>query len=325
MVPAGAHDRPRLGISKQDALKVFHGAAALLGPGHPPSVRKMVPSKPTAVPVFASVNNTPQRLRVVPLFCAVHVAPPAILRTTDGGTTCWISYVPDHRLAELRSFVLLSVTGPLLMGALWAQPGAFRRNTDPRAGRINGISSGPVFLEGSNAAGSSSARGAIVWVACVEALERIAPEEGLIFSRYDYRRTLRKAAAQVIGEERARYLTLRDLRHAALTDLAECTQSVGAVAAIAGHRDLQTTSRYFNARKRAATAALRARTAADRRLATVTGTVTVPDPQSGTTTLPQKIGDGRVAQLDRALPSGGRSRGFESLRVRNDFKGLAVS
>jgi len=158
-----------------------------------------------------------------------------------------------------------------------------------------------------------------------EALERIAPEEGLIFGRYDYRRTLRKAAAQVIGEERARYLTLRDLRHAALTDLAECTQSVGAVAAIAGHRDLQTTSRYFNARKRAATAALRARTAADRRLATVTGTVTVPDPQSGTTTLPQKKGDGRVAQLDRALPAGGRSRGFESLRVRLRSRALTES
>ena len=57
---------------------------------------------------------------------------------------------------------------------------------------------------------------------------------------------LRKWATLIIGEDRARYLTLGDLRHAALTDLVEVTQIVGAVAAEAGHRDLRTTSRYFN-------------------------------------------------------------------------------
>jgi integrase len=151
-------------------------------------------------------------------------------------------------------------------------------------------------------------------------LEAIAPTEGLIFGRYDYRRTLRKAAALVIGEERAQYLSLRDLRHAALTDLAEVTQSVGAVAAVAGHRDLRTTSRYFNARERAATAALRARSEADRQLESgrITGTITGTglSGRSAEIILPRKNRDGRVAQLDRALPSGGRSRGFESLRVR---------
>ena len=45
------------------------------------------------------------------------------------------------------------------------------------------------------------------------------------------------------------------------TDLAEVTQSVGAVAAVDGHRDLRTTSRYFHAREPAAIAPLRARTA----------------------------------------------------------------
>ena len=122
-------------------------------------------------------------------------------------------------------------------------------------------------------------------------LEAIAPAEGLIFGR-----------------------------HAALIDLAEVTQSVGAVAAVAGYRDLRTTSRYFNARERAATAALRARTAADQELETgrITGTITgtARIPGSSQIILPRKNGDGRVAQLDRALPSGGRSRGFESLRVR---------
>lgn len=139
-------------------------------------------------------------------------------------------------------------------------------------------------------------------------LEAIAPVEGLIFGRYDYRRTLRKAAALVIGEERAQYLTFRDLRHAALTDLAEVTQSVGAVAAVAGHRDLRTTSRYFNARERAATAALRARSEADRQLESgrITGTITGTglSGRSAEIILPRKNRDGRVAQLDRALPSG---------------------
>ena len=89
-----------------------------------------------------------------------------------------------------------------------------------------------------------------------------------------------------------------------------------AVAAVAGHRDLQTTSRGFNARKRAATAASLARAEPDLQLESVTESVTLPDSENGESTLPRKKGDGRVAQLDRALPSGGRSRGFESLRVR---------
>ena len=33
----------------------------------------------------------------------------------------WVSYVPDHQLAQLRSLVLVSVGGPLLMTALWVQ------------------------------------------------------------------------------------------------------------------------------------------------------------------------------------------------------------
>jgi len=157
---------------------------------------------------------------------------------------------------------------------------------------------------------------------------RFDPSEGLIFGRYDYRRTLRKWAGVVLGEERARYLTLRDLRHAALTDLAEVTQSVGAVAAVAGHRDLRTTSRYFNAHKRAATAALRARSEADRQLESgrITGTITGTrlSGRSAEIILLRKNRDGRVAQLDRALPSGGIGHRFESCRVRCDLNELAV-
>jgi hypothetical protein len=104
----------------------------------------------------------------------------------------------------------------------------------------------------------------------------------LIFGRYDYRRTLRKSAAMIIGEDRARHLTPRDLRDAALTDLAEVTQSVGSVAA-----DRQLESGPTTAR--------------------ITGTETGTElsGQSVEIILARKNRDGRVAQLDRALPSGG--------------------
>ena len=70
----------------------------------------------------------------------------------------------------------------------------------------------------------------------------------------------------------------------------------------------RTTSRYSHASTKAATAALQARAAADDQLAaryrrgTQRGTVAPAD--LGEETLAHEKGDGRVAQLDRALPSG---------------------
>ena len=155
------------------------------------------------------------------------------------------------------------------------------------------------------------------------ALESVAPERGVIFSGFSYFKTFRKAAASIIGEERATYLALRDLRHATITELAEHTRNL---AAVAGHKDLRTTSRYFHASTKAASQALRARTTADAKLEivtpiaemkpqTVTVTVTGCRDGEGELGIPRLLQHGRVAQLDRALPSGGRGRGFESLRV----------
>ncbi len=42
-------------------------------------VLRIVPSSPTAVPVFVSVNETPYRIFVVPLVCEVHVVPPFVV------------------------------------------------------------------------------------------------------------------------------------------------------------------------------------------------------------------------------------------------------
>ena len=147
------------------------------------------------------------------------------------------------------------------------------------------------------------------------ALESVAPERGVIFSGFSYFKTFRKAAASIIGEERATYLALRDLRHATITELAEHT---GNLAAVAGHKDLRTTSRYFHASTKAASQALRARTAADAKLEivtpiaemkaqTVTVTVTGCRDGEGEIEKPRLSQQGRVAQLDRALPSGARS------------------
>jgi hypothetical protein len=48
----------------------------------PPSVVwRIVPEAPTAVPVFASVKQTPHRSAVVPLVCANQFAPPSLVRT----------------------------------------------------------------------------------------------------------------------------------------------------------------------------------------------------------------------------------------------------
>jgi integrase len=137
-----------------------------------------------------------------------------------------------------------------------------------------------------------------------QALEAIAPDRGLIFGRFDYRSALRKVAAEVIGKERAEYLSLRDLRHAAITGLCEHTGSLGAVAAVSGHKDLQTVSRYFHANQRGAAAALEARSRADIRLVTRTKPRTVansPEGDQGFT--PEKPGQGRVAQwIERCPP-----------------------
>jgi hypothetical protein len=147
------------------------------------------------------------------------------------------------------------------------------------------------------------------------ALESVAPERGVIFSKFSYFKAFRKAAASVIGTERAKYLALRDLRHAAITELAEHTGNLAAVAAVAGHKDLRTTSRYFHANTKAASEALRARTAADAKLE-IAPNVAEVKAQSGTESgtgceagegeigNPRLLQSGRVAQLDRALPSG---------------------
>jgi hypothetical protein len=164
------------------------------------------------------------------------------------------------------------------------------------------------------------------------ALESVAPERGVVLSGFSYFKTFRKAAASIIGEERATYLALRDLRHATITELAEHTGNLAAVAAVAGHKDLRTTSRYFHASTKAASQALRARTAADAKLEivapiaeikaqTVTVTVTGCRDGEGEIGNSRLLQSGRVAQLDRALPSGA----VEKSRIPCKNQGILIS
>ncbi len=54
-----------------------------------------------------------------------------------------------------------------------------------------------------------------------EALEAGAPLHGRIFSGFSCLKTFRAAARPIVGNARANYSTLRDLRHQCLTDIAE--------------------------------------------------------------------------------------------------------
>jgi len=77
-----------------------------------------------------------------------------------------------------------------------------------------------------------------------EALESAARGDGPIFGEFAYMKTFRAAARAVIGEERAKHLTLRDFRHGCLS-AAEATHGIQAAAWIAGHKSTEMTARRY--------------------------------------------------------------------------------
>ena len=62
----------------------------------PVTVRTIVPSWPTAIPVSASVKNTALRRSIVPLSWAVHVSPPLVVRNMTP---------PDPTAVPVLSFI----------------------------------------------------------------------------------------------------------------------------------------------------------------------------------------------------------------------------
>jgi integrase len=76
-----------------------------------------------------------------------------------------------------------------------------------------------------------------------EALEWTAPDVGLIFTAWNYRKALR-AAARAVGIEGAQGPDLRDFRHAAITDGARKSGHLTGSSYMAGHTNMRTTDRY---------------------------------------------------------------------------------
>lgn len=71
-------------------------------------------------------------------------------------------------------------------------------------------------------------------------------EPGRVFPAFAYLKPLREAAAKVLEPYDAENLKLRDIRHAAATDLLQRTGDLQAVQQMLGHKDLQTTVRYLD-------------------------------------------------------------------------------
>jgi len=76
-------------------------------------------------------------------------------------------------------------------------------------------------------------------------LDDTCPEKGLLFGRYDYRRTLRTAAKTAgLPADKRKHLSAHDIRHAAVTHAQEVSQNIAGAAYMAGHRRTATTAAY---------------------------------------------------------------------------------
>ncbi len=79
------------------------------------------------------------------------------------------------------------------------------------------------------------------------ALDSVAKPKGLLFGAYSYKRILQAAALDAgLSEYEAQYINARSFRHAAVTDMTAHSKELAGVSYLAGHRDVQTTSRYVH-------------------------------------------------------------------------------
>lgn len=90
-------------------------------------------------------------------------------------------------------------------------------------------------------------------------LKRVAPKEGLIFGKHDYRDHLAAAAKAVLGPHRGKLFAGAHLRSACATHLLEETGNLPGVQHLLGHRKADTTALYVRPSFRAAAAALQRR------------------------------------------------------------------
>lgn len=96
------------------------------------------------------------------------------------------------------------------------------------------------------------------------ALDRVAPDDGLIFGRHDDRRYVKEAAQKIdLPPHLAKQVSPYDFRRARGTHLCERTSNLAGVAYLLGHTQVTTTNRYVHPGKRAAAAVLDAVADAD--------------------------------------------------------------
>jgi integrase len=90
-----------------------------------------------------------------------------------------------------------------------------------------------------------------------EALDRCAPDVGLIFGTLRWGPHIKAAAAAIgLPPDIAERVTAHSLRHSRLTYLAERTDNLAGLQHLAGHKHLSTTARYVKSSLRAAEAVL---------------------------------------------------------------------
>jgi len=92
-------------------------------------------------------------------------------------------------------------------------------------------------------------------------LTRHCDGPGLIWGAFDCRPALRNAArdAGCFTEQEIRHLSLHDLRHGALTELASVSPNLPGIAHIAGHKRVSTTTQYVHSNRAQTRAVLNAR------------------------------------------------------------------
>ena len=92
-------------------------------------------------------------------------------------------------------------------------------------------------------------------------LNRHCDGPGLIWGTFDCRPALRNAArdAGCFTEQEIRHLSLHDLRHGALTELASVSPNLHGIAHIAGHKRVSTTTQYVHSNREQTRAVLKAR------------------------------------------------------------------
>lgn len=85
----------------------------------------------------------------------------------------------------------------------------------------------------------------------IDALARVAPEEGLIFGDHRYLRFVREAAKKALPAAKAAIFTGQHFRSAAITHYLEWSGNLPAVMGMAGHKHASTTGLYVRTSLRA--------------------------------------------------------------------------